>query len=250
MEKYVNEMNEYIDILLNREEGKPGRDYLKQRGISKETAVYWKLGYCPVNYNPICYKEEQFPFWTKMWGGLTIPIFSANGELVSISRRKVVEVKNREKNPKYDHYIFGARSTLFGLYQNKANIFMNNRGIITEGQLDVISAWQRGIRDVTCSFGAHAGVAHLVSISRYTDNIIIVYDNDEAGEKGIKGAIKAARNLRIKVKIKNPFQNGMDLDQWVKTHSKEEFYNILDYSQDKYFKNKIDKMVNERGIDD
>ena len=245
---YEEEMNEYINILLNKPEGKPGRDYLNSRGITKDTAIFWKLGYCPVGYKPRCYSNEQFPFWLKMHGGLTIPIFDANGNLVSISRRRVIEIKNRQKNPKYDHYVFGARSTLFGLYQNKSRIFLDNKGIITEGQLDVISAWQKGIKTVVSSFGAHAGKAHLINLSRYTENIFIVYDNDDAGQKGINGALKAARELKIKIKIKKPFAEGVDLDQWVKCHTKDEFYNILEYDKNKFIENKIEKLAQERGI--
>ena len=77
---YEEEMNEYINILLNKPEDKPCRDYLNSRGITKDTAIFWKLGYCPVGYKPRCCSNEQFPFWLKMHGGLTILIFDDGGK--------------------------------------------------------------------------------------------------------------------------------------------------------------------------
>ena len=147
-----DEMKEYSDILLNKPEGKPGRDYLKTRNITKSTAIAWNLGYCPVGYTPKCYKDlpVNFKFYQKMYGGLTIPVFDSNKNLVTISRRRVIElnkIKGYEdfKNPKYDHYPFNARSVLFGLNMNQGDMFLNNIAVVTEGQLDVISAWQKGL---------------------------------------------------------------------------------------------------------
>ena len=67
-------------------------------------------------------------------------------------------------------------------------------------------------------------------------------------EKLDEEALKAARELKIKIKIKKPFAEGVDLDQWVKCHTKDEFYNILEYDKNKFIENKIEKLVQERGI--
>ena len=240
--KMKEELNEYINILLNLPEGKPGRDYLKQRKIKKSTAIEWEMGYCPVGYTPTIYKNETYAFWKKMWGRVLFAIYDQNGELVSISGRKVVDVPEREKNPKYDHYPFNARKVLFGLHKNCKDIFMENKSIITEGQLDVITAWQNGIKIVTSSFGAHCSDEHLIILNRYSDDIIIMYDNDDAGKKGIEKTRQIARNLKLKVKFKCPFSKGVDMDNWLQTHSKDEFYKILNYDKMSYLTNKLDRL--------
>lgn len=236
------ELEEYIDILLNKPEGEIGRRYLFERKIKKSTAIEWKMGYCPVGYNPSVYSEEKYNFWKKLWGRVVFPIYDQNGTLVSISGRKVVDVPEREKNPKYDHYPFSARKILFGLYQNKKNIFDEEKVIITEGQLDVITAWQNGVKIVTSSFGAHCSDEHLILLNRYTDNIIVIYDNDDAGNKGIEKTRQISRNLKLKVKFKNPFPVGVDMDSWLQTHSKDELYNILSYDKMSYLTNKLNKI--------
>lgn len=241
--KMEQELQEYIDILLCKPEGQIGRDYLKQRKISKQTAIEWKMGYCPVGFTPTIYKDENYNFWKKLWGRVVFPIYDSNGNLISISGRKVVDVEDREKNPKYDHYPFNARKTLFGLWKNKKDIFNENTAIITEGQLDVITAWQKGIKIVTSSFGAHCGEDHLIVLNRYTSNIIVMYDNDDAGNKGINKTRQISRHSKIPVKFKCPFPNGVDMDSWLQNHTKEEFYKILNYDKMSYLTNKLNKMI-------
>ena len=104
MQNLKLENNIYMDILLNKPEGKIARQYLNKRNISKNTAIIWKLGYCPANLVPSFYQNEKYNFWKKLYGRLTIPIYNQNNELVSISGRKIIDIVDREKNPKYDHY--------------------------------------------------------------------------------------------------------------------------------------------------
>ena len=242
MQDLQNELKEYIDILLNKQEGKIGRDYLKTRKITKNTAIEWEMGYCPVGYTPSIYQNEKFEFWEKLWGRVVFPIYDSNDNLISISGRKVVDVPTRAKNPKYDHYSFNARKILFGLWKNKQDIFIQNKGIITEGQSDVITAWQHGIKIVTSSFGAHCGENHFVLMNRYCDNIILMYDNDDAGKKGTEKAKSIARKNGFNLKIKCPFPDGVDLDSWLQTHSSKEFFDLLNYNKMSYLQDKLKKM--------
>lgn len=242
LKKLENELNEYIDILLNKPEGRIGRDYMQRRKIKKETAIVWKMGYCPVGYTPLIYINEPYPFWKKLWGRIIFAVYDQNGKLISISGRKIVDVPEREKNPKYDHYPFDARKTLFGLWINKENIFTEDKAIITEGQLDVITAWQAGVRIVTSSFGAHCSESHFILLNRYTSNIIVMYDNDDAGKKGIIKAKDICRIYKIQAKFKCPFPEGIDMDSWLQKHTKEEFYKLLEYNKMSYLTNKLKKI--------
>lgn len=242
MQNLQLELNEYIDILLNKKEGQIGRDYLRQRKIFKSTAMEWEMGYCPVGYVPTIYTNENYAFWEKLWGRIVFPIRDQNGELVSISGRKIIDVISREKNPKYDHYKFNARKVLFGLWKNEKNIFLENKAIITEGQLDVITAWQKDVKIVTSSFGAHCSENHLITLNRFTNNIIVMYDNDEAGKKGMDKTKEICKNRKISVKFKCPFGTGMDLDNWLQIHTKDELYKLLEYNKMSYLTDKLKKI--------
>lgn len=221
------ELDYYIDILYNSEEGKEARKYLKSRSIKKSTAEFWELGYCPIGCIPPNYnKDDEYKPYEKMWGRLIIPIKNQNGDLISLSGRLLKKV---EGIPKYDHYSFPSRQTLFGLYQNRNDIRKLNQVNITEGQFDVISAWQCGITNICSSFGAHFSEDHLAILSRYTNEANIIYDEDFAGNKGTNNIKKLSSLGDMYIyKVTNLFNEGEDLDEWSKKHTKEEFYDKIE----------------------
>lgn len=244
------ELEEYIDILMNKPEGKIGRKYLFDRGIKKDTAIHWKMGYCPVGYVPKAYQElindgEFYEFWKKMWGRVVFPIYDQNGKLISISGRLIV--KRPDKAPKYDHYSFPSRKVLFGLYQNKKNIQTENRLIITEGQIDVITAWQSGLKNVTSSFGAHCSLDHFAIAARYVTNLDVLYDGDHAGKVGTDAVKEFPTwgDLNVKLHL-GLFPNGEDLDSWLRKNNPDKLYELMDKSKIDNLKNRIDKIINKR----
>ena len=239
---YKKELEEYNYILFKTEQGRQARNYLQNiRGILPATAKYWNLGFSPLNFTPECYKNEPAKFWHKLNGRIIIPIYDANGKLVSLSGRSIYS----SLKPKYDHYPFQARKTLFGLYQNKNIIRNENFLIITEGQLDVISAWQKDVHTVVSSFGAHAGIDHLAIASRYTNNIYILYDNDQAGKSGLDmiEEIKNKTDLNISL-CQGIFPKGEDLDSWIKKRSKEELYQLIKNPMLASLNNFMNKLIN------
>lgn len=223
---FLPELEEYQYILFHTKEGQPGRDYLQSRNISPTTAKIWNLGYCPMDYDARCYKsflkENITYFWRKMNNRLIIPIYNSNSKLISLSGREI-----NNKWPKYIHYPFQAKQNLFGLNINKDEIRNENYAVITEGQIDVISAWQKDIKTITCSFGAHSSKDHLALLARYTNNIYYIYDNDTAGQKGINFLKKIKHaDLNIKYCI-NIFNEKEDLDNYCQNHTKEDFKKLL-----------------------
>ncbi len=244
MSNFDEELMEYENILFSLESGVLGREYLRNRGITKKTAKFWNLGYCPIGYIPNCYKDQAnenvYPFWEKMWGRLIIPIIDQNGKVISLSGRRIVQYKD---TPKYDHYRFPARQILFGLGQNKNDIMENNRCIITEGQMDVISSWQKGLNIVVSSFGAHGSLSHLALISRYCDKIDVIYDGDEAGKKGMKDIRKISSIGELDINIvNNIFGYGEDLDSWIQKNSAKKLLDIIDNKKDNILKYKLSMM--------
>lgn len=217
----VDENQWYQEVLFDKELGKPGRIYLKQRGISKQTALYWNLGYSPFEVtNPVL--KDYGNLYEKMQGRITIPIYDQNGQLISISGRYTL--KSKEK-PKYDHYPFPSRSVLFGLYQNKNDIIQKNEVFITEGQMDVIQAWQNNLKTVVSSFGAHCGLTQLALCSRYTDKIYLLYDDDAAGNTGTKSALQF-KKYGLDLQVANVLYK-QDLDEFFRQHTVDDFYKKL-----------------------
>ena len=224
------ELDEYKYILFNTKEGLPGREYLKKRNISPQTAKIWNLGYCPKDYDANCYKsflkENITYFWRRMNNRLIIPIYNSNNKLISLSGREI-----NSKWPKYIHYPFQVKQNLFGLNINKDNIRTEDYALVTEGQIDVISAWQKGIKNITSSFGAHSSQYHLALLARYTNNIYYIYDNDEAGLQSIK-FLKRIKHADLNVKYYiNVFNKNEDLDNFCQNHTKAELETLLNKSK-------------------
>ena len=220
---YAQEMHEYEDNLWDKSIGKIARDYLKNRHISPATAKTWHIGYCPKGFNPKCYTGMQSRFWEKMWGRITLPVFNSNGDLIAISGRTIIDEK-----PKYMHYPFPTRKRLFGLYINEKAIMKHNAVIFTEGQLDVISAWQHGFQLCACTFGAHFSSEQIALASRYTDRIYVLYDDDEAGQEGAQKSLNKAKikgDVKVRL-LRGILKNGEDLDNWIQRN---DYHKILNY---------------------
>ncbi|MFW6008202.1 MAG: toprim domain-containing protein [archaeon] len=238
--KYYQKALQHLTI------GQVGRNYLKKRGIKEETIEKWEIGWSPYKCIPPNYKDwnDSDKPWPKMWGGITFPIRDENGKIVSISRRLVLQLDK----PKYDHYPFQARKIIFGLYQNKKDIQKLGRVLITEGQMDVIMAWQEGLKIVGSTFGAHCSLDHFAVLSRYASTIDILYDGDAAGYKGTK-AIKdfptwgdLIVNLRTGI-----FKKGEDLDNWIQKNSVEKMFELLNDGKINSLKDRINQLKGLKG---
>lgn len=233
METNFDRENEYyIWALQHPTIGEPGRRYLESRGINQETIDYWSIGYCPIGHKT----------YAKLKGRITFPVFDNKGTIVTISGRKVFEAL---PGPKYDMYPFSARKTAFGLWQNRNDIRENNRAIITEGQIDVITAWQEGLKIVTSTFGAHGTLWHLGTLARYAKRIDILYDNDAAGREGEEGIKKLSTLGDLEIKYNSGvFPRGQDLDSWIKLNSASKLLELLDTNKMLSLREKLQRMGN------
>jgi DNA primase len=239
MELNLKEENKfYKKQLLKRNTGKKARQYLKSRGIEYKTVKEWEIGWSPFKSTPLCYNNNSNKKpWTKMWGRITFPIRDQNGKIISISGRLI---DNRLNGPKYDHYSFPSRKTLFGLSVNKKDILKQQKMVITEGQFDVITAWQKGLKIVTSTFGAHCSLDHLAVAARYTKNIHVIYDSDNAGQEGLKGIRNLHTKGDLKVKLHaNLLPKNDDLDSWLRKNSLNKFYNLINQTKNDQLKKKL-----------
>lgn len=249
MVNYQEEINEYCNNLFHPTIGKDARKYLYLRNITPNTVKFWKLGFSPLNYNPKCYQNERFDFWRKLNGRITIPVYDQNGDIVSISGRSIYP----EIQPKYHHYQCSTTRILFGLYQNKKEIMNQNVIIFTEGQLDVISAWQHGLKVCASTFGSHFSNEQFAIASRYTNQIGILYDNDDAGTMGALSSLEKNNiygDMQIKI-INNILNKNEDLDNWIQHN---DFHKIINEAkeseEDKLQKQLVIQIKNTRGFSD
>jgi DNA primase len=117
---------------------------------------------------------------------LIMPFKDAYGQIIALVGRSLLSDQDRKsKNvSKYKNTVFPKGNYLFGLYENKESIVENNMVYIVEGQFDVIKANEKGLKNVVGLGNSNLTAYQFSLISRYTDNLILLLDNDEAGEKG------------------------------------------------------------------
>jgi DNA primase len=133
---------------------------------------------------------EDFP--------LIMPFRDAHGHVMSLVGRTLISEEERatRKMSKYRNTIgFKKGQCLFGLYENKQSILEQDLVHIVEGQFDLIKAREKGIKNIIALGTSHMTNYQFSVISRYTNNIILLLDNDEAGHKGREQTVKKFGNL-------------------------------------------------------
>jgi DNA primase catalytic core len=163
--------------------GMIGEDLLKEEKILYSWNIEDSLGPRAVNY---C-QFDNHP--------LIMPFRDPYGKIVSLVGRSILSEKERKEKgiEKYkntrESKLFKKGHCLFGLYENKEYILKEGCVYIVEGQFDVIKSVEKGFRNIVALGNSSMTSYQFSVISRYTDNIFLLLDNDEAGEKGRKLAI-------------------------------------------------------------
>lgn len=122
---------------------------------------------------------------------LVLPFRDAYGNIIAMVGRTLLSESERKAKEliKYKNTTFKKGNAVFGLYENKKDIIAKDCVYIVEGQFDVIKAVEKGFRNIVALGNAYMTPYQLSVISRYTNNIFLLLDNDEAGERGRKRAL-------------------------------------------------------------
>jgi DNA primase len=189
-------------------------DYAKSRGLARETIMEWGLGFAPAQsgLKDLLLKKkytEQEIRGAGLVGGsggamfrsrLMIPLCDGQGQVVGFSGRIV-----GPGEPKYINspqtLLYDKGRQVFGLHMAKKAIREGDRAIIVEGNLDVISSHQAGVRNVVAAAGTALTFDHLRSLCRLTQNISLCFDADKAGVAATERAIPMAQELDLNLSI-------------------------------------------------
>lgn len=207
-------------LLNNFQEAQEVKNYLDNR-LNKESQDLFDFGYFPSinninvlqelldnnlleDLNLLYSKEIDDAFYprTLLFSyfenyPLIMPFKDHYGNTIGIVGRTLAsENERRAKNiSKYKNTKFTKGNYLFGLYENKKHIIENNCVYIVEGQFDVIKANEKGLKNIVAIGSGNMSMNQFALICRYTDNIFLLLDNDEAGIKGRKKIISKFSKL-------------------------------------------------------
>ena len=212
--------------LWGSESGKKALEYLKNRGLKTETIKDWRLGYAPNTWNSLKkflkdagFKEEEIfkagltvkkdsdNSYDRFRGRIMFPVSDLNSQVVGFTGRIFEEVTGEVEAGKYINTpqtaIYDKGKILYGLDKAKIDIRKNDRAIVVEGNMDVIMSHQAGVKNAVASSGTALTYAHLKIIKRYTPNLDLCFDQDQAGEAAAKRGIDLALSQGFNVGIVN-----------------------------------------------
>ncbi len=227
---------EYYFKELNKPENKKALDYvMKERKFSKETINKFAIGYAPGKRKLIeflkkyeLYTEQELlssGLFTKkdnilkekFFKRIMFPIRNSQGKFIGFSGRIM---PGDDLGPKYmntpETPIFHKKDNLFGLYESRQEIRKLDLAIICEGQTDMISAYQNGIKNIVAPLGTALTKEQLEKLSHFTKNILFFFDSDEAGQKAMVRGFKLASELNLHPYATNssPYK---DIDEMIKS---------------------------------
>lgn len=208
--------------------------YLKEkRGISNTTIESYRLGAFPKDLRDLYRKYKINPKALKenniIWNAnesqfrlypIVIPITDVGGKPVAIGCRTLLTEKERKKIgiPKYRNSNYKKTSYLFGLNKAVESIRSKDLVYIVEGYFDVITAHQNGISNVVATCGTMLSERQLITLSRYTSNICILFDNDIPGHRSAQNILSKFSNndyRDVSIKCKFTPKGYKDLDEYL-----------------------------------
>ncbi len=204
-------------------------DYLSKRHVSRQTIDRFFLGAFPsdlrillkefdadfLKKNGILYQADKSPF---QFYPLIIPIWDVNDNFIGIGGRTMMNERELKTlgYPKYKNSQYDKRNHLFGLNYAKTSIREKNTSIIVEGYFDVITSHQAGLTNVISTSGTFLSSSQVLLLSRYCEDIKVLFDNDAPGRRAAKKFVEKHKELNG-INIKEIFlQDGYkDIDEYI-----------------------------------
>ena len=203
----------------------------KRRAINRETATAFRLGYAPeggdllVKYltgKGFSRKELQDAGLTNRFGGdlfkgrMMVPLMDGAGDVIGFTGRII---RDDPKAPKYLNtpatLLYDKSWHVFGLSQAKEAMRTHDYVVVVEGNLDVVSSWQAGVKQVVATAGTAMTLHHLKTMGRLTGNIRLSFDGDKAGIAATERAIPIAEEAGVSLTIISLPDGAKDPDELI-----------------------------------
>ena len=259
----------FVDSMKTQEGQVIGYQYFRSRGLTDETIRKYGLGWAPAQSRTAFadaaraagYKEEYLldTGLCKQYDDgrvvdtfhdrVMFPIHSTSGRIIAFGGRTLKSDKNIPKyvNSKETEIYVKSRS-LYGIYFAKNEMSRQDKCILVEGYLDVLSMHQLGITNVVASSGTSLTVEQIRLIRKFTENVTIIYDGDRAGIKaalrGTDLVLKEGMNVKIVL-----LPDGQDPDDFAKKHTLDQVREYIEQNEQDFIGFKTDLLLGEAGND-
>jgi len=243
----------FSDTMHNNADGRAiGLAYFRSRGFRDDIINKFKLGFCLDSFDAmskeaktkgykekflvdtgLCVRRDNGTIYDRFRGRAMFPWFNVSGKVVAFGGR-VLDSRTKGVSQKYvnspDSAIYHKARELYGIYQAKKMIAKEDVVYMVEGYTDVLSMHQCGIENVVANSGTALNEAQIHLLHRFTNNIILIYDGDEAG---IHAATRStdmllAEGMNVKMLL---LPDGDDPDSFARKHTASEFKEYVEAHQ-------------------
>lgn len=222
----------------------PGYSYMKKRGIEDAVLKKFGIGYADEEWDSLyryfkekgveekillelgLISENKGRYYDKFRNRVMFPIINTSGKVIGFGGRAIGDAQPKYLNSP-ENRVFQKKNNLYALNICKQEIGRENCAIMVEGYMDVISLYQGGVRNAIASLGTALTENQAKLIKRYTKNIVLSYDADQAGRKAALRGIDVLGAQECKVKVLH-VTDGKDPDEFIKQHGKTAFLELVD----------------------
>lgn len=247
-----------------------GMAYFRNRGFRDDIIEKFQLGYCTDSHDAfaqeavqkgykkefliktgLCYETDDHRLRDRFWGRVIFPVHTLSGKVVAFGGRVLASATKGVK-VKYvnspESEIYHKSNELYGIYFAKHAIVKHDRCFLVEGYTDVISMHQSGIENVVASSGTALTSGQIRMIHRFTNNMTVLYDGDEAGIKasirGIDMLLEEGMNIKVCL-----LPDGDDPDSFARKHNSTEFQAFIAEHETDFIQFKAHLLLKEAGKD-
>ena len=223
----------YHFLLLNHPSGKKALDYILGRGIKKDSLLLFKIGFAPDSWQSLqaflvgkkgykvqdlervglVIKTQKGDFYDRFRGRLMFPLKDYHGNIRGFAGRLL---DPQAKEAKYvntpETFIYHKSELLFGSSEAKEEIKKKDQAVLVEGELDMISSFQAGVKNVLAIKGSALSEPQVKLISRFTQNLVFALDQDLAGDQAARRGIETAEAGRMMIRVVES-KEGKDPDE-------------------------------------
>ena len=227
--------------------------YVQKRGMTKKIVTQFGIGYAPNSWNALVdamrkkgYTDQELRdadlvgekngrIYDRFRNRLMFPIFDVRGNVIGFGGRVLDDSKPKYLNSN-ETLIFNKRKNLFGL--NFAKKTKREGIILVEGNIDVVALHQYGFDNAVASLGTSLTEEQVALLSRYTEQVILTYDGDEAGQRAAQRAIPMLEKAGIQVKVLQ-MKDAKDPDEFLSKFGADRFQMLLEESS-----NRVEYQIN------
>lgn len=229
-----------------REQVTPAYTYMKERGISEETLNKFGIGYADESWDSL-YKhmrslgisedklielgllsKSKGRYYDKFRGRVIFPILNTSGKVIGFGGRIIGEGEPKYLNSQ-ESSVFQKKYNLYGLNLTGSEVRKEDAIVLVEGYMDVVSLYQSGVRNVSASLGTALTENQARLLKRYTKNVILSYDADQAGQNAALRGLDILYREGCRARVLK-VTDGKDPDEFVKKNGRKAFLALMEHA--------------------